>query len=146
MRGVSMGGFEAAKAGLESGELAGSNVKCFTRYSGWCVRILWRLHTCFTPLLCTDELQARQLGGCAGAGAQVSWLGSAKRASGSLPQLPAASCCSRGRMERPCGIRYAAGGLTPALVSSSLLQQEITSFCTCVSHIHVWRIVYRRSS
>ncbi len=39
MRGVSMGGFEAAKAGLESGELAGSEVKCFTRYSGWYVDI-----------------------------------------------------------------------------------------------------------
>jgi hypothetical protein len=38
-------------------------------------------------------------------------------------------------MARPCGIRYAAGGLKPALVSSSLLQQEIASFCTCVSHM-----------
>ncbi len=35
MRGVYLGGFEAAKAGLESGELDGSNLKCLTRYSGW---------------------------------------------------------------------------------------------------------------
>lgn len=36
MRGVHLGGFEAAKAGLESGELDEANFKCLTRYSGWC--------------------------------------------------------------------------------------------------------------
>jgi hypothetical protein len=35
MRGVFMGDYEAAKAGLEAGDLDNSNVKCFTRYSGW---------------------------------------------------------------------------------------------------------------
>lgn len=35
MKGVHLGGFEAAKAGLEAGELAEANFKCLTRYSGW---------------------------------------------------------------------------------------------------------------
>ena len=62
MRGVSMGGFEAAKAGLESGELDGSNVKCFTRYSGWYVRISWRLHPCCALLLCTSAVHQQFAG------------------------------------------------------------------------------------
>lgn len=40
MRGVYLGGFEAAKAGLESGEFDESNFKCLTRYSGWCALLL----------------------------------------------------------------------------------------------------------
>ena len=60
MRGVSMGGFEAAKAGLESGDLDGSSVKCFTRYSGWYACMSMRLHPCSAPLLWKDELQVNR--------------------------------------------------------------------------------------
>jgi putative AlgH/UPF0301 family transcriptional regulator len=35
MRGVHLGGFDAAKAGLESKELDEEQFKCLTRYSGW---------------------------------------------------------------------------------------------------------------
>jgi hypothetical protein len=104
MRGVFMGGFEAAKAGLESGDLDEGNVKCFTRYSGWYVFSC----VCGSSISAVQQVrwQADRWVTMPCAGAQGSWRVSAKQASGSLRQHPAASCCSRGRMAKPCGIRY----------------------------------------